>query len=214
MFCKYVYMYWWTRNLYLFLMGNFDRHDQDQEVQSKIATIEDLHSRLKLNIDNIQQLNQQVWNFYFGECKLLNSILPPTLHARIIFWIAILGILTPKFSLAFSIICTCCFDIFQLSNLQKENHRLRNDLDREISSRQTMELQVESKEQTISSLKSQLEAKRHLLIENSSPLKDFDKPVSPHCSSSNHFHLSYCMNEMNENFILRAYFQNDHMSAH
>lgn len=35
---------------------------------------------------------------------------------------------------------------------------------------------VESKEQTISSLKSQLEAKRHLLIENSSPLKDFDKP--------------------------------------
>lgn len=74
---------------------------------------------------------------------------------------------------------------FQLSNLQKENHRLRNDLDREISSRQTMELQVESKEQTISSLKSQLEAKRHLLIENSSPLKDFDKPVSPHCSSSN-----------------------------
>ena len=36
------------------------RHDQDQELQSKIATIEDLHSRLKLNIDNIQQLNQQV----------------------------------------------------------------------------------------------------------------------------------------------------------
>ncbi|XP_062613772.1 golgin subfamily A member 5-like isoform X2 [Saccostrea cucullata] len=97
-------------------------HDQDQEVQSKIATIEDLHSRLKLNIDNIQQLNQQ------------------------------------------------------LSTLQKENHRLRNDLDREISSRQTLELQVESKDQTISSLKSQLDAKRHLLIENSSPLKDFDKP--------------------------------------
>ena len=34
--------------------------EQDQEVSSKMATIEDLHSRLKLNIDNIQQLNQQV----------------------------------------------------------------------------------------------------------------------------------------------------------
>ena len=70
--------------------------------------------------------------------------------------------------------------LFQLSSLQKENHRIRNDLDREISARQTLELQVESKEQTISSLKSQLEAKRHLLIENSSPLKDTDKPVSSH----------------------------------
>lgn len=89
------------------------------------------------------------------------------------------GVLTPKFYLVF---VYASLTILQLSNLQKENHRLRNDLDREISSRQTMELQVESKEQTISSLKSQLEAKRHLLIENSSPLKDFDKPVSRHCS--------------------------------
>lgn len=52
---KFLFVYFW---------GNFHRHDQDQEVQSKIATIEDLHSRLKLNIDNIQQLNQQVPNFW------------------------------------------------------------------------------------------------------------------------------------------------------
>lgn len=58
------YMFGWARNSYLFLLENFHRHDQDQEVQSKIATIEDLHSRLKLNIDNIQQLNQQVPNFW------------------------------------------------------------------------------------------------------------------------------------------------------
>ena len=40
------------------------RIEQDQEVSSKMATIEDLHSRLKLNIDNIQQLNQQVGRKY------------------------------------------------------------------------------------------------------------------------------------------------------
>lgn len=62
-----------------------------------------------------------------------------------------------------------------MSSLQKENQRLRNDLDREIHSRQTLELQIESKEQTINSLKSQMEARRHLHIENSSPLKE--KPV-------------------------------------
>ena len=31
-------------------------------MKSKVATIEDLHSRLKINVDNIQQLNQQVLN--------------------------------------------------------------------------------------------------------------------------------------------------------
>ena len=66
----------------------------------------------------------------------------------------------------------------QLSSLQKDNQRLRVDLEREITARQTLELQVESKEQTINSLKSQLEAKKHLLIEHSSPLKDPDRAVS------------------------------------
>lgn len=109
--------------------------------------------------------------------------------------------LTPKFYLVHASVT-----IFQLSNLQKENHRLRNDLDREISSRQTMELQVESKEQTISSLKSQLEAKRHLLIENSSPLKDFDKPVSRHCSPPTSSLPPVILNEWKlhpQNFILK-----------
>jgi hypothetical protein len=40
----------------------FCRSDQDHEMKSKVATIEDLHSRLKINVDNIQQLNQQVLN--------------------------------------------------------------------------------------------------------------------------------------------------------
>lgn len=95
--------------------------EQDQEMSSKMATIEDLHNRLKLNIDNIQQLNTQ------------------------------------------------------LNSLQKDNQRLRSDLEREIGTRQTLELQIESKEQTINSLKTQLEAKKHLLIEHSSPLKDPDR---------------------------------------
>jgi uncharacterized protein YlxW (UPF0749 family) len=75
---------------------------------------------------------------------------------------------------------------FQLGSLQKENQRLRNDLDREIHGRQTLELQVESKEQTINSLKSQMEARRHLHIENSSPLKE--KPVCT-CTNSRYFFL-------------------------
>lgn len=84
-----IYMYWWARNSYLFLLENFHRHDQDQEVQSKIATIEDLHSRLKLNIDNIQQLNQQVPNFWITfileNVNIENSLLPCILHALMIF---------------------------------------------------------------------------------------------------------------------------------
>lgn len=84
-----IYKYWWARNSYLFRLENFHRHDQDQEVQSKIATIEDLHSRLKLNIDNIQQLNQQVPNFWITfileNVHIENSLLPCILHALIIF---------------------------------------------------------------------------------------------------------------------------------
>ena len=49
-------------------------------------------------------------------------------------------------------------------------------MEREMSARQTLELQVESKEQTINSLKSQMEAKRHLVIESG---RDYhEKPVS------------------------------------
>lgn len=36
------------------------RVEQDQDLKTKVATIEDLHQRLKCNIENIQQLNTQV----------------------------------------------------------------------------------------------------------------------------------------------------------
>lgn len=65
-----------------------------------------------------------------------------------------------------------------MGTLQKDNHRLRNDLERELGARQTLELQVESKEQTIGSLKSQLDARKHMLIEHSSPYREMEKPVS------------------------------------
>jgi len=42
--------------------------------------------------------------------------------------------------------------------LQKENVKIRADLERELTARQTLQLQVESKEQVINSLKAQLEA--------------------------------------------------------
>jgi alpha-N-acetylglucosamine transferase len=46
----------------IFVCLYYCRSDQDHEMKSKVATIEDLHSRLKINVDNIQQLNQQVLN--------------------------------------------------------------------------------------------------------------------------------------------------------
>ena len=34
--------------------------DQESELKEKLATIQDLHNRLKNNVDSVQQLNQQV----------------------------------------------------------------------------------------------------------------------------------------------------------
>ena len=68
------------------------RNDQDQEIKEKLATIEDLHSRLKSNVDSVQHLNTQ------------------------------------------------------LTSLQKENLKIRSDLEREVSSRQTYQMQVKNTE--------------------------------------------------------------------
>jgi len=89
------------------LRNRLEEHEneQDMELKEKLTTIEDLHVRLKNNVDSVQQLNQQ------------------------------------------------------LSNLQKENLKSRADLERELATRQTLQLQVESKDQVISTLKAQLEAK-------------------------------------------------------
>lgn len=38
----------------------FDRVEQSHDKKTKVATIEDLHQRLKSNIESIQQLNTQV----------------------------------------------------------------------------------------------------------------------------------------------------------
>lgn len=50
--------------------------EQDQEMSSKMATIEDLHNRLKMNIDNIQQLNTQVYylTFCYEDIYLIEKI--------------------------------------------------------------------------------------------------------------------------------------------
>lgn len=71
---------------------------------SKAQTIEDLHSRLKNNVETIQQLNQQ------------------------------------------------------LNSLNKENLRQRHIIDREASARKGLQLQLESRDQTIMALKSQVES--------------------------------------------------------
>ena len=62
------------------------RNDQNTEAMSKAHAIEDLHSRLKSNVESIQQLNQQVSSHAvlnhngYSSCKkplfkwLINSI--------------------------------------------------------------------------------------------------------------------------------------------
>ncbi|XP_015780773.1 PREDICTED: polyamine-modulated factor 1-binding protein 1-like isoform X1 [Acropora digitifera] len=79
-------------------------NDQDTEAMSKAQTIEDLHSRLKNNVETIQQLNQQ------------------------------------------------------LNSLNKENLRQRHIIDREASARKGLQLQLDSRDQTIMALKSQVES--------------------------------------------------------
>ena len=47
-----------TPFIYLFI--SLYRNDQDTEAMSKAHALEDLHGRLKTNVETIQQLNQQV----------------------------------------------------------------------------------------------------------------------------------------------------------
>ncbi len=49
----------------------------------------------------------------------------------------------------------------QLNALQKENVRIKADLDHEINNRQTLQLQLDSKEQMILSLKTAIDARGH-----------------------------------------------------
>ncbi|CAG5136164.1 unnamed protein product, partial [Candidula unifasciata] len=88
------------------LKNRLEEHEveQDKDMKTKEAAIEDLHLRLKANIDSIHKLNQQ------------------------------------------------------LASLQKENTRLHNELDREMTTRQNYEMQAQSKDQLIENLKSQLDS--------------------------------------------------------
>jgi len=78
--------------------------DQNTEALSKAHAIEDLHGRLKANVESIQQLNQQ------------------------------------------------------LNSLNKENLRQRHIIDREAAARKSLQLQLESRDQTIMALKAQVES--------------------------------------------------------
>ncbi|KAJ7374584.1 hypothetical protein OS493_004922 [Desmophyllum pertusum] len=79
-------------------------NDQNTEAMSKAHAIEDLHGRLKTNVESIQQLNQQ------------------------------------------------------LNSLNKENLRQRHIIDREAAARKSLQLQLESRDQTVMALKAQVES--------------------------------------------------------
>lgn len=51
----------------------------------------------------------------------------------------------------------CC--VLQLSSLQKDNTRLRSELEREIAMRQNLEMQLQTRDQTITSLRSQMDSR-------------------------------------------------------
>ena len=53
----------------------------------------------------------------------------------------------------------CRLSLRQLSNLQRENIKIRSDQERELSNRQALQMQLENKEQLIASLKAQLETR-------------------------------------------------------
>ena len=50
------------------------RSEQDQEVKDKLTTIEDLHGRLKCNVDTVQQLNTQVSATYWPWGTLVSDV--------------------------------------------------------------------------------------------------------------------------------------------
>ncbi len=59
------------------------------------------------------------------------------------------------------------FSTLQLSDLQKENVRLREDLERENVARQTLQLQVESKDQLLSTMRAQADTRSATLQSSS-----------------------------------------------
>ena len=76
----------------------------------------------------------------------------------------------------------CTFGCLQLSVLQKENQRLRGEVEREMTARQTLSLQLEAKEQTNTTLRSQMDSRTHtpsIMRDSQSPLKSSHRD-SPH----------------------------------
>ena len=70
-----------------FIHGLFSyRNDQNTEAMSKAHAIEDLHSRLKSNVESIQQLNQQVSRYAYIAVNKID-------HDRIFFFNHFLGLL-------------------------------------------------------------------------------------------------------------------------
>lgn len=90
-------------------VGCFDAHrtSEGHELSEKQSTIEDLHLRLKGNVNSIQQLNEQ------------------------------------------------------LNSLNRENIRIRSELEKERSANQSLHLEMEKRADIISTLKSRVSTDRH-----------------------------------------------------
>ena len=129
------------------------RNEQDAELKTKLATIEDLHGRLKSNVDSVSSLNNQVLEgLYMFQA---NNIV---LKIQRCFFFVVLCICISMFSL-----------LVQLSELQRENVRLRSELEREVTARQTLQLQVESKDNLLSSFRSQIDPKAGTYVSQYGP---------------------------------------------
>ena len=67
--------------------------------------------------------------------------------------------------------------MLQLSSLQKDNSRLRSELEREMAMRQNLEMQLQTRDQTLASLRSQLDS-RALRADSSPAPADPERLVS------------------------------------
>ena len=119
-------------------------------MKTKMATIEDLHGRLKSNVDSVSSLNNQVIIRKPFEIQILRDLF---VFVQLIFACDQQSRTVPQGYKDVEL------PIFQLSELQRENVRLRAELEREVTERQTLQLQMESKDNLLSSFRSQVDPK-------------------------------------------------------
>lgn len=105
------------------------------------------------------------------------------MHGTIYICVNYEGVLSPFYMVCLCVcMCNSCFFksllcCLQLYSLQKDNMRLRGELERELALRQNLEMQLQTRDQTISGLRTQLDARTFSRIDTSPSIADPDRLV-------------------------------------